>query len=153
MEAAAKLSTDAIIQGQDARDAVRAALQTNPIVFAATKHETQTSGQFNPNINIVLEDLAGFPQLKSGEDYLAHGRAAFGSEPSMSFVDAGQTRDIGGLDFAGHTQVISMMNFNIRGRQYARKFGDVVMIITLSADTPADLQDLEATLDAATFTE
>jgi len=151
IDAMAQLGSDAIVQDKATQQAIRDSLKHSPIVLAFSKHELNRPGVFNPNINVLLEDVSAFPQIKTGEDYLSTGRTNFAGETSMQFADAGQSRDIGGLEFAGHTQIISMMGFTVRGRQYARKFDGLVMVITLSADNPADLAELEAVLDGVTF--
>ncbi len=91
-----------VLAGDDSglKSAIKASQVKTLNLFAIARHPVGTPVPFNPSINCTAENVADYPGIKSGKDYLYHAKKLFGgSQLKIQFSDDPTTVNLGGAEF------------------------------------------------------
>jgi hypothetical protein len=121
-----------VMSGDDKnmKAALEASLKASLPLFGFFEFPPGTPGKPNPNVGAVAENIAAFPGVKDGCDYLASMKQVIeNSQMNMSFGDSCQKEKISGSTFGYVNASIKMGNALISQRYWACKKGDHAIAI------------------------
>lgn len=121
-----------VISGDDKnlKAALEASLEASLPLFGFFEFPPGTPGKPNSNVGGVAENIAAFPGVKDGCDYLASMKQVIeNSQMNMSFGDSCQKEKISGSTFGYMNASIQMGNALINQRYWACKKGEHAIAI------------------------
>lgn len=108
--------------------------------------------QFNPNLGLFAEYIAGLPDIKTGKDYLTHARKMLETgQLTYTFNDQSRQTDIAGHTFDVLETQLQTTDQPLYQHYYATTQGDFVLAAVLTFANDEQRQLLENTLAQIQF--
>jgi hypothetical protein len=121
-------------------------------MFAVFKHAVGSPVPSNPNLISMAENVRGFPEVKTGADYLNHVKQQLASgQLEVSFPKDVYDGQLGGKDFAVLEAFMTVGGKTVRQKFYSSVMKGYALCFILSFNTDDEEASLQKILDTTTF--
>ena len=124
-------SQDMMFDDNDLKKVIKSNKVRSANILSISEYELGTPVEFNPNINIIAENLKGLPGIKSGKDYLINSKKVL-SQSNLKFTimsDDYKSYNIGGRTFFNMDLEAELMGVSYKQSFYATVYNGFALLI------------------------